>query len=421
MANNATGASRTRTRGMVLDMIRAAGTISRVELATASGLTSPTITAVVRELIGDGLVIEVGHGASTGGKRPTLLRLNPQARYSIGVQFERNTCTVVIVDLAGRAVSHAVFPGPASLPPEEALTAIAAKVTAEVAGAGIDRTRILGVGLVSYGPQDPHTGALLSPQPTEAWLGYPVARRLMEILQLPVLLDNDANAAAIGEYWLGTVDATTTYGCVYMATGIGGAVVVGGNLYRGSSSNTVEIGHISLDVNGDECTCGNRGCLENYAGPTAVVRQAVATPGLGERLGLSPRTTDILADFARIVNAAGANDPAARTLIERSARYLGSAAVTLTNLFDLDLIVLAGPSFGAASPIYQTVIQAELLRRSFVRRPRPVRVVPSANASAAAAIGGAVLVLQSELISLARPTLPNGRPLIYSKPQPPPR
>ena len=110
-----------------------------------------------------------------------------------------------------------------------------------------------------------------------------------------------------------------------------------------------------------------------------------------------PRSTDVLADFARITTAASTGDPAARTLIEQSAHYLGHAAVTLTNLFDLDVIVLAGPSFGPAVAMYREVIQAELDQRWFSRRAHPVRVLPSANGDDAAAIGGAVLVLQNEL------------------------
>ena len=220
---------------------------------------------------------------------------------------------------------------------------------------------------------------------------------------MPVLLDNDAAAAAIGEYWLGAVDPGSTYGCIYMATGIGGGVVVAGEVYRGSSSNSVEIGHISIDVNGDDCSCGNYGCLENYAGPSAIVRQALADPGLAQRLGLDPVAEDFLTEFARIGAAANAGDPTARGLIERSARYLGCAAVTMTCLFDLDVIVLAGPSFAVAGAIYQSLVQREVDRRTFARRAHPVRVVPSVSGSDAAAIGGAALVLQSELTHRSRP------------------
>jgi predicted NBD/HSP70 family sugar kinase len=398
MATSALWGSRPKTRGVVLDLIRAARTISRVELAASSGLTPPTISEVVRDLMSDGLVVEAGRGVSTGGKPPTLLQLNALARYSVGIQLERNTCVIVVVDLAGRQIARTSFRGTAQMPPEKALPFLAAQVNAILDTAAVDRDRVLGVGLVSYGPQDRPAGLLLTPQPTDAWYEYPVAPRLAEILRMPVLLDNDAAAAAIGEYWLGTVDPRSTFGCIYMATGIGGGVVVAGEVYRGSSSNSVEIGHISIDVHGDECPCGNRGCLENYAGPSAVVRQALDMPGLADDLALDPTGIDFLTEFARIAAAANAGNLEARHLIERSARYLGCAAVTITSLFDLDLIVLAGPSFAVAGSIYQTLIQHEVDRRTFARRAHPVRVVPSVSGSDAAAIGGAVLVLQSELV-----------------------
>ncbi len=252
MARSPIWASRPKTRGLVLDVIRAARTISRVELAAATGLTGATISEVVRELMGDGLVVEAGRGAPTGGKPRTLVQLNPLARYSVGVQLERNTCVIVVVDLAGRQVARTSFQGVASMPPQRALPMVAAQVDALLTTAAVDREKLLGVGLVSYGPQDRGAGVLLTPQPTEEWLDYPVAERLAESLGLPVVLDNDAAAAAIGEYWMGAVDPQSTYGCIYMATGIGGGVVVAGEVYRGSSSNGVEIGHISIDVNGDE-------------------------------------------------------------------------------------------------------------------------------------------------------------------------
>jgi predicted NBD/HSP70 family sugar kinase len=407
MASSPIWASRTKTRGMVLDLIRGARTISRVELVAATGLTAPTISEVVRELMVDGLVVEAGRGASTGGKPPTLVQLNPPARYSVGVQLERNMCVIVVVDLAGRQIARTSFSGVASMPPERGLPLVAGQVNVMLETAAVERHKVLGVGLVSYGPQDRRAGALLTPQPTGEWLGYPVADRLADLLGLPVLLDNDAAAAAIGEYWMGAVEPRSTYGCIYMATGIGGGVVVAGEVYRGSSSNSVEIGHISVDVNGDECPCGNVGCLENYAGPAALVRQALTTPGLGQRLALDPGGEDFLSEFARLAAAANAGDPAARGLIERSARYLGYAAVTMTTLFDLDTVVLAGPSFAVAGSIYQSVIQEEVDRRTFARRAHPVRVVPSVSGSDAAAIGGAVLVLQSEL-TIGRGRAPDG-------------
>ena len=289
MATSPIWASRPKTRGLVLDLIRAARTISRVELAAATGLTGA-----------DHL-----RGRARADRRRPGRRGRPgcadrrQATACWCSSTRRPATASGSSSNATRASSSSStwpggrWPGPrssgaASMPPERALPLVAAQVDALLATAAVDRDKVLGVGLVSYGPQDRRAGVLLTPQPTDEWLGYPVAQRLAESLGLPVLLDNDAAAAAIGEYWMGAVDPRSTYGCIYMATGIGGGVVVAGEVYRGSSSNSVEIGHISIDVNGDECPCGNVGCLENYAGPSAVVRQALATPGLAQRLALDP-------------------------------------------------------------------------------------------------------------------------------------
>jgi hypothetical protein len=132
---------------MVLDLIRAARAISRVELVAATGLTAPTISEVVRELMADGLVAEAGLGASTGGKRPMLVQLNPSARYSVGVQLERNTCVIVVVDLAGRQIARMSFSGVSSMPPERGLSSVAAQVNALLDTAAVDRDKVLGVGL----------------------------------------------------------------------------------------------------------------------------------------------------------------------------------------------------------------------------------------------------------------------------------
>ncbi|HVQ92472.1 MAG TPA: ROK family transcriptional regulator [Mycobacteriales bacterium] len=389
--------NRPKTRGVVLDLIRAARTISRVELAAGSGLTAPTITQVVRGLIDDGLVVEAGRGESTGGKPRTLLQLNAAARYSVGVQLERYTSVIVIVDLAGRPVARASFPGAGQAAPDETLRLVAEHVDTLLTTAGVARSKVLGVGLVSHGPQDRVGGTLLAPQTAPGWHGYPVVRRLAEFVRLPVLLDNDATAAAVGEFWIGGVDPASTYGCIYLGGGFGGGVVVAGEVYRGSSSNTMEVGHITVAADGAECPCGNRGCLEIVAGPWKVISEAWASPGLAARLGLDRDGADLIADFALIAGAAMTGDPTARALIEKSARYVGYAAVTLTNLFDLDRIVLAGPSFTPAGSIYQSMVQAVLDRATFARAAHRVQVALSASGSDAAAVGGAALVLRGEL------------------------
>ncbi|HWU59161.1 MAG TPA: ROK family transcriptional regulator, partial [Microbacteriaceae bacterium] len=271
MPTTSTGLSRPRTRGIVLDLIRSARSISRVELVTASGLTGGTISNVVRELIADGLVIEAGRTESTGGKPRTLLELNASARYTVGVQLDRGSAVIVVVDLAGHLIARTSMGGSGVRSPHDTLVMVADHVESLLMTTGIDRTAVLGVGFVTHGPQDTERGMLLIGAPTEQWQNYPIVDDLETLVELPVILDNDATAAALGEFWIGGVHPASTYAAIYMASGIGGGVVVEGEPYRGSSGNGIEIGHVSLDVDGPPCSCGNRGCLENFAGPTAVI------------------------------------------------------------------------------------------------------------------------------------------------------
>jgi len=274
--------------------------------------------------------------------------------------------------------------------------------------------RVLGIGLVTHGPQDRDRGVLLTAQPTPEWLGYPVTDALADRLGLPVLLENDATAAAVGELWVGD-EPTGTFGLVYMASGIGGAVIVDGEVYRGRASNAVEIGHVALPRGRTPCVCGRRGCVQAQAGPRAVVRQALDDPRLAARLGLDGGPTRALADFERVARAWQAGDPDAGSLLKRSSRAVGQAAVVLADLFDLDTVVLAGPAFLTAGPLYRRAVARSLERDALSRTLSPPRVLLSTHVGTAAAIGGALHALRTaHLGAVAAPAL------AAAGPRPPP-
>ena len=385
---------RPSTTSRLLDLVRTSGTISRVELAEATGLTAATITNVMRDLIRDGLVHEVGQSPSTGGKPRRLLEINPEAGLAVGAQLDRTTTTVVLVDFAGRTLATVGLRGAGQDPPQEMLSTLADHIDDLLHSAGIDRDRVLGVGLVTHGPQDRGRGVLLTSQPSPSWRDFPLTSTLSADLGLPVLLENDATSAALGEQWAGGLD-TETFGVVYMASGIGGAVVVDGDVYRGRASNTVEIGHVTLDSEGERCVCGNRGCLEVSSGPSAVVARALRDADLAERLGLRGGVGETLVDFERIARASLRGDTAAHTLLEDSAAQLGLATVTLVNLFDVNTVVLAGPAFSTAGPQYRDHVARALDEHALSRDLVPNRVLLSANVATAAAIGGALAVLRA--------------------------
>lgn len=386
---------RVTTSGRVLDLLRTRGTLSRVELAGRTGLTAAAITHVVRRLIADGLVHEVGRDPRQGRGQPRrLLELAPDSWYAVGVQVDRTSTTIVVLDFAGERIADAGLRGSGGAGPEATLTALADHVAVLLREAGVPRERVLGAGLVTHGPQDQERGVLLTAQPEPAWLEFPLTATLADRLGLPVLLENDATAAAFGEQWAGAVP-TDTFGLIYMASGIGGGVIVDGESYRGRASNAVEIGHVALNGGSARCVCGNRGCAQAEAGPRAVVERALADGALTERFGLRGEPDGTIADFERIAGAWHRGDRDAAGLLERSARWLGQAAVTLVNLFDLDTVVLAGPAFVTAGPLYRDHVAAELERRALSRALRRPRVRISTNVDTAAAIGGALHVLRT--------------------------
>lgn len=390
------------SRAAVLDVIRAAGTISRVGLVKATGFTGATISTVVRRLIDDGLVLETGRAESTGGKRRVLLELNQSSRYAVGVHLDHGGLTYVLTNLGGSVIARMSRAGVGTEDPPVVVARMAAEIEALIEGVGIDGERVLGAGLVSPGPMNQTTGMQLTPPSMRHWEDFPLERELTAATGLPVVLDNDATAAALGEHWSGDVGGTATFAALYMGTGIGAGLLINGITYRGTSGNAGEIGHICLDVNGPECWCGARGCTEVLAGPGAVVAEARADAALARAAGLAdeaerPRRA---ADFAAVTRAAHRGDTGARALLERSARHLAVAARTLANVMDLEQVVLTGPSLAIAGSIYLPVVQEELDRAFFSRATHSVAVRLSRTAATAPAIGAAAMVLQSELVPL---------------------
>jgi predicted NBD/HSP70 family sugar kinase len=389
---------REKTRALVLDLIREAQSVSRVELADASGLAAATITNVVRGLIAEGVVHEAGRARSRGGTPRRLLELNAGSRFAVGVQIDWHTATIVILDLAGEVVARTSFAGSGPRGPQESLTELAGRIEAMLCSSGVPQDTVVGVGLATHGPQDRHSGVLLASNPSPGWKGFPIVTAFEEMLSLPVVLENDATAAVIGERGR-LSNGQRTIGLVYMGSGIGGGVFVNGDAYRGASSNGTEIGHISLDINGELCGCGNRGCLEMLAGPHQVVKGAFAMPDLTERLGLVGGHDAIVKDFARLTRAAAEGDPVPRALVDASARYIGSAVVSLTNLFDLDEVVLAGTGFDHAGQIYLEAVSHALSSTSYARAHRTVHARLSSSPVFAVAIGAATMMLRRRVPS----------------------
>jgi glucokinase len=254
--------------------------------------------------------------------------------------------------------------------------------------------RLAGCGLGIAGLVDVRAGLVYTAPNIAGFQDLPLKKLLEEKVDVPVTLENDANAAAFAEYWLGAGRGLGSLVTLTLGTGVGSGIVLDGKLWRGASGAAAEAGHMTVEADGERCGCGRRGCLEAYASATAIIRDARAAlaageaTALSERFGARPETLTA----KDVSDAASAGDPVARRLFERAGRYLGVGLGTLVNVLNPDLITLTGGLVAAGDLLLRPAL-AELDRRAFPALRRRSRVVFSALADTAGMLGAAGLVL----------------------------
>jgi predicted NBD/HSP70 family sugar kinase len=397
---------------VVLDRIQLADGISRVEIAELTGLTPQTVSGIVRRLIDEGIVREDGTRMSTGGKPRTVLQINPDAGRAVGVHFDPARLTGVVVDLLGRPLVMRQRPTPPRADPEAITAAMAQLVDDVLVAAGVARDRVLGLGLAAPGPIDHAVGEIVAPPQLHNWARVPLKRMLADATGLPVSLDNDATAAAVGERWAGAGRGVANFAYFFLGTGVGGGLILGHQVHRGGSMNAAEFGHTSIRPDGPGCYCGNPGCLESLISPVALVTEVRRRLAAGERTPGSP--LDVLCggdpaavDHDMLCRAAAQGDPLAVAIVDAAAEALASVAVNVVNIVDVDLVVLGGYGIRHVETRYRRAVENALLTRPLARSVRTAKVEISPLGPDAAVVGGAALVLHdtfsprvSELLSL---------------------
>ncbi|WIN00540.1 ROK family protein [Actinoplanes oblitus] len=375
MARREAPAAGPGSRALVVDVIRSAVTISRGELVDLTGLTQPSISNIVRELIADGIIHEIGSLDSAHGRRRRLVAINPASRFGVGFHVGPETVTCVAVDLTGGVVGREVVPRA----PDQALRAdrLAELFEHFTTGLSLDPDRIEGL-------------AVVAPDALPGGVRPGLVRRI----GVPVLVDNDAAAAALGEFWSRRVSREQAFGCVYLGSEIGAGLVFGGALFRGAGFGAGAFGHLSIHDRGRPCPCGNRGCVQQYASMGATVLAARRNPALRDRLALDGSESSA---YEAIARAAVNGDADAYAVLDEAAGRLGVAATSVVNLLDLGRLVLTGPGVALAGSIFARRLRTHLDRTAHSRRQHRVTVEISAQPRDAAGIGAAVLVIQASV------------------------
>ncbi|WP_028745065.1 ROK family transcriptional regulator [Rhizobium mesoamericanum] len=255
--------AKSHNRRVVIEAIRTNGPLSRAALARLTALSTQTVSNIVEELEGAELLKAEAPQKAARGQPITPYSINPNGAYSIGLELERDHAVGVLTDLSGnvRARVEKAVNRPT---PAEAMPILAGMVDELKRSFPFDRTRLLGAGIAMPGRYAAEGVTSLSPVTLPGWQDYPVARELAELIGVPVLIENDATAAAIGERLYGVARGLSSFVYLFLGGGIGAGMFLDGHLYKGSRNNAGEIGHMIVVPNGLACVCGKRGCLDRY-------------------------------------------------------------------------------------------------------------------------------------------------------------
>lgn len=346
-------------RSLVLDLIKQRSPISRAAIAAEISLAKPTVSAIVEELIGEGLVREIGEGPTSpgGGRRPLLLEFNARAQFVVGVQIGINRTRVVVADALGRELDRDHIATPSGAP-EKALQRIAKAIDDLMKRAGAARRRLAAVGMCVPGLIEKDTGVCLL-APNLGWHDVPVREILERALvapsyrsaKVPVYVVNTADAAVVVENTEGAAQGVSHVVMLYViGFGVGSATVTDGKLMHGSRGLHGEIGHCHVPGATTRCNCGKIGCLETLTDGRAIVRAAKEAIETGRDTSLSRVPVDELT-ARHVGDAAAEGDAVALEILAEVGRLLGLAASWLINLLNPDVLIVGGGVANAGEPL----------------------------------------------------------------------
>lgn len=366
------GRARSHNRQMVLDRVRQAGQIGRAEIARGSGLSTQAVSNIISDLMSDGLISEQGRKATTRGQPPVQYGLNPCGGYAIGIEIRPDAIFAAVLDLCGRPVAS-LRRALKARDLSGVTKAVVATKSAVADKAKVPATKILGAGIVMPGPFG-RTG--LSGTGSEFSIFHDVSPTLWftEALGLPVVVENDANAAAVAERVAGVAGELDTFAFLYFGNGIGLGLMQSGRLVTGAFGNAGEIGHIPV-VSG---------------GQTLALETVISRLSVQKHLAEAGVNVDSSDGLAAIFDA---SEPALMTWLDGAAEPLSHAITVVENMFDPEAVILGGAMPDA---IFDHLIgSVTLAERSVSNRPGRLtaRILRGASGRMTGTLGAGALVI----------------------------
>ncbi len=309
--------------------------------------------------------------------------------FYLGIDLGGTNIKSGVVDDRGQALSSISLETEAEHGPEEGMDHLAEAGRRAVEASGLAWGDVAAVGLGSPGTMDLEAGVLIDPPNLPGWENLPIRQRLGDRLGKPTVLQNDANAAAYGEYWAGAGRNTRSLVLFTLGTGIGGGIIIEGRILEGRHSHGAECGHIVIQMeNGRQCSCGAFGHLEAYASATSLVKRAEEALERGESSTLREALAADALTGRAVSEAAASGDPLARRLMRETAHYLAVGAVSLMHTIDPEIVLFAGGMI-KAGPTFLEAIREDIRAMAFPIPASRTRVDYAELGGAAGFIGAA--------------------------------
>lgn len=334
---------------------------------------------------------------------------------SVGIDLGGTTLTAVVVDREGKRLAHRTTPADVHRGPDAVISDMVELVDALLAEASLDsqsplragagRKALIAVGVAAPGPLSPgkppcgRSGRIIRSANLPGWVDVPLCDRLGETLQVPITLENDGNAAAFGEFWLGAGRDGADLVMLTLGTGVGGGVIINGQILHGHFENAGELGHMIVVHDGLPCSCGQRGCLEQYASAGALARRAAAGLERGDSGSLAEAVNNgAPIDSETVVRCARAGDELCLRIWDEACFHLGVACITIQHAFNPSRIVLGGGMSEAGSFLVDRVTHHMHSQRWKLHEDLPA-IVPARLGRDAGAIGAAGLAMRNSVKS----------------------
>lgn len=364
---------------LVLTTIFDQGELSRAEIARQTGLTRPTVSTIVTELLDSDYVVETGQGPSAGGKPPTNLSINDSGRQLICLDLSGAEFTAALVDLRG-TITNRVSAQLADQRGEAAMAIAAALIDSLLSSAS---SPVLGISLGTPGLVDPENGIVLR-SVNLGWIDVPLRSRLEQQFGLPIHVANDSHLAALAEHTFGPERPSRNLIAIRIGQGIGAGIVLNGQPFYGDGFGAGEIGHVVVAPGGEECSCGNRGCLETTSSTRAMLRKARMSGGKS------------ITDWSSFAETVQAGHQVEREIAASGGKFAGVAVAGLIGAYNIKTIVLAG-RIRDLGDAFLKPLQAEMRRHVLPAMADATTVSFSSLGSDIILLGGSALLLQREL------------------------